>query len=774
MIVLLNEQVDAFRPLSKRNPAGNYCVRINRDGEDVRGFLRDYRRLVAMRGVQLDDGLPNPMEEQLRYLQETLGANFETTKEFLAGALQRWLPECPAQVRDSFSEALDKECRFQMSQGKTPAMIRNFYSKVMIWLYYYFRGVLNFFGQDDAVRVLICSDQMSKHEQFFLKMLAGAGSDVVVVEKKTGPVVEGFQELYWGQRSFDASFRLKQMGNGEQENKLKLNIPTSSQEKQQTVLPVQQPKREIIPENYFQKPARKPCINTWMPEKSLEQATTSSARRGLDKTLFYTCLIRVSGTNEPDAYVGKLYAFYQKLVAAQRNVLLLDGGIPEPEPKEINDIRRRNNYRSAEEMMVDLATNLPQTKDEELLKESQLAFIQVMKDAAKQEDNLQKLLTKAVTLLCWIRRYFGTLFGKTDEENSCCILMGGCRDDQQAMLIKFWSLLPTDVVIFMPDLHERCAFKDAALLELRGEHSLPLMRYPTSLEKQQLRTVAAVAQNELNSQLYAGTGVYQNYQLSKANTVVLQTTYDEMFRLWNEKLSYRPGFTVQEGLAILPVLFASVCGVEKGNVQQYWTKILKLKNKDTIIVRGFPYISPWEAGEYHALALRVVQKDGLQREKLKNDPQYPFGMLRPEMQEHMLDKLEWMLKQRLIRGTFERGVEYTVVETVLGLKREILHMLHSFDFAGGNPKLLCVCASEEKPSLQDAILLNFLSLVGFDVAIFVPTGFQTIEQYQNERYPVIHQTGEYLFDLLVPDLAAIDPDTKKSLLQGLLGRLRRE
>ena len=45
------------------------------------------------------------------------------------------------------------------------------------------------------------------------------------------------------------------------------------------------------------------------------------------------------------------------------------------------------------------------------------------------------------------------------------------------------------------------------------------------------------------------------------------------------------------------------------------------------------------------------------------------------MQEHILRKTQGMLDERLIRGTFENGTEYTVLSTILGMSKEILRLI---------------------------------------------------------------------------------------------------
>ena len=114
-----------------------------------------------------------------------------------------------------------------------------------------------------------------------------------------------------------------------------------------------------------------------------------------------------------------------------------------------------------------------------------------------------------------------------------------------------------------------------------------------------------------------------------------------------------------------------------------------------------------------------------------------------------------MLDRRIIRGTFVNGTEYTVLSTALSMDKALLRMLQAFDFTRRNPKVVCVDAREGGATLQDAIILTLLNLMGFDIALFVPTGYQTVERFLTDNLPVEHQIGEYIYDLTVPELDAI-------------------
>ena len=122
------------------------------------------------------------------------------------------------------------------------------------------------------------------------------------------------------------------------------------------------------------------------------------------------------------------------------------------------------------------------------------------------------------------------------------------------------------------------------------------------------------------------------------------------------------------------------------------------------------------------------------------------------MQDFILDKLQIMIDQKLIRGIGENGTEYTVIAQVLNLPKDIVRQIQKFDFTKKNPKLIYINTTETIISLEDSILTAFLNLIGFDIVFFVPTGYQSIEKYFNTQLMEEHQIGEYMYDLQVPDL----------------------
>ena len=123
-----------------------------------------------------------------------------------------------------------------------------------------------------------------------------------------------------------------------------------------------------------------------------------------------------------------------------------------------------------------------------------------------------------------------------------------------------------------------------------------------------------------------------------------------------------------------------------------------------------------------------------------------------------------------ITCTFANGTEYTVLATALGMGKALLRLLQAFDFTRKSPKLVAVDAKEGGACLQDAILLTLLNLLGFDVALFVPTGYRTVERYLADNLPVEHQIGDYIYDLTPPELDAMPQPRPAGLFDRLFRR----
>ena len=444
--------------------------------------------------------------------------------------------------------------------------------------------------------------------------------------------------------------------------------------------------------------------------------------------------------------------------------MLSDADMKEFAPEEIAGIRR-GNYTRKDQMIRDLAANIRYPASAELQKLMNQAFVDTLLAEVKKEDgSLNRLTGRAVYLLCWLKRYLSGLFsGWKLPEIGCFVHMGGCRNENEAMFLRFLARLPVDVLVLCPDLEGSCCLEDPLLYEIRYSESLPLERYPEEDSQVRMGTAAYHAERDLDTLMYQDSGMYRNRQYGKANVISLQTMYEEIKILWDQELKYRPGFSTVDGAVNIPVIFAKVSGVKDGAVGPYWASVKELASaEDTLVIRGAPYIPEAAPNPMKAFSAEFLKNGKLQRNKIKNHPNYPYGILREEMQDFMLDKLQILIDRKLIRGMGENGMEYLAAAQVLNLPKEIVRMIQKFDFTRKNPKLIYINASERILSAEDSILTAFLNLAGFDILFFVPTGYQSVEKYFSERYMEEHQIGEYKYDLQVPDIRGLSSNGTRS------------
>lgn len=749
---------DFFTRLSERQTKGVFFYRINGYSGETEQFIRSYYKAAGKNGVILEGKLPNPDERNLEYYNEIMGMDFQFRLEFITDGLKKWLPRMNDTQRGNVAASLYDSLSALQKQGKTEHMLKNAYIKCMCWLYYRFERIVNRLGEDQLPKILY-EGEISSYEFMMLTVLSKAGCDIVLLQyqgdaaclKKdagTGicrelklPGMQPFQETEDGK-----AFSLKKIRN---------DLKKEAQ-------------RERM---YGTPPQLLNCTNAWTEGTGLSDIRKSVPSRGTDPKLFYNCFIRMNGVQDKLTYANELYQFQLELKNSGRRVVIVDDVIERPSAEEIARIQRKNNENPVQ-MLMDLASNIRFPASTQLQRLMVKAFADVLlpqadlvlentgqgerakADAGRQNiSGRNRLMNRAVYLLCWLRRYQDGLFQNWKApEISCFIYMGGCRDENEALFLRFLARLPTDVLILCPQPNRRCCLSDRLLYEISYETFLDLRTFPRENADVHIGTAAYHAERELDTLMYQDSGMYRNQQYDKANAVILQTMYEEIKILWKEEIKYRPNFATIDGVVTLPVIFAKVSGVPDGLVPEYWRFVKELVTEDTFVIKNAPFIGPGAANPVKAHVTEFLKNGRILKAKVKNHSSYQYGFLREEMQDYILDKLQLLLDQKLICGTFENGTEYTAAATVLNLPKEIVRLLQKFDFTKTNPKLLFINTGEAMISLEDTILTAFLHLAGFDVVFFVPTGYQNIEKYFNRKIMEEHQAGEYLYDLQIPKL----------------------
>lgn len=734
---ILQKPEDYFRNLDQRPDRGVYFYRINGYNSAIQEFLRNYYEAARQTGVILEGKIPNPDEKNLAYYEEIMGMDFQMDENFISKSLKKWLPRMNDYQRRNVASSIYDTLSVMRQEGKNDNMLRNAYIKFMCWLYYRFERIVNRLGENVIPKILY-EGEISNYELKLITVLSNAGCDVVLLQYKGD---QKYLQLDPASR-LSLELKLPEM-TGFPEN-FSLKVLRREMEDRQKREQLLGPAPQVIN-----------CTNAWIQGEGLSDLEKSVQERGSDPGLFYNCFIRINGVEDKLTYLNELYRFQLGIKNSGRRLVILENQIPRPSVEEINSIRRKN-YATQEQMLFDLSSSFKNSANFLLQNLTIRAFTDILSEEAKLPGmNLNKLTGRAVYLLCWFRRYQSALFGSWRmPEIGCLIYLGGCRDDSEALFLRFLSRLPVDVLILTPNRNTGCCLKDKTLFERNYPNSMTVDHFPAENAQIHMGTAAYHAERELDEIMYQDSGIYRNRQFGKAVSVSLQTMYEEISILWDQELKYRPNFSVVDSVVNIPVIFAKISGVKDGQVSRYWSGISDLITEDTFVIRKVPFIQPTDYNPVKAHAVEFFRNGKLQRGRIREHSCYQYGILREEIQDHILDKLQMLIDQKLIKGTFENGTEYTIISVVLNLDKNIVRLIQKFDFTRKNPKLIYLNTGERVISLEDSILTAFLNLVGFDVVFFVPTGYQSVEKYFNRQVMEEHQIGSYLYDLQVPELTS--------------------
>ena len=742
-----------FKPLMARQPQGVYCCRLSGYTPEVKGFIQKFYTVARKNGVIIEGGIPNPDTRHIEYYTEMMGSAFEMNQSFIQAGLTKWLPRMNQKQRQEVAVSIYQTLENLQKQGKSVGMLKNTYIKFMCWLYYKFERIVNVLGNNDVPKILY-EGEATIYELLLLSVLAHAGCDVMILQYhgdanylKIDPASQ-YSMMFnlSGASAFPQGFSLKQQRNEWQEE--------SSRQKLYGTLPDVQN-----------------CTNAWLEEGGIFEFKKAPSQRGNDPNLFYNGFCRFVGVETPQDYQQELYRFHQELKGEGRPHLIFDDRIPAPTPQETAGITRKN-YGRMEDLILDLSGQI-QANDIQLRRLMVKSFVDVMlEESSKKGMMISPLASLAVYLLCWLKRYQRELFGAWRmPQVSMVICLGGAKDEKEALFLRFLARLPVDVLILLPDTSKSCYVEDALLYEKHYDKTIQLEHYPKESSDLVISTTAYQAERELDTLMYQDTGMYRNQQYAKANSITLRTMYEEIAILWNEEARFRPNFGVIGNEVNIPVVFAKVSGVKDGDQKKYWQDVEKLMAVDLFIVTRTPLINPLIPNPVKDQVPSMFVGSTLSREKVKNSPAYQksYGFLREEMQEHILDKMELMLKLNLIRPTPENNVNVNIVATILTLPMELIRKIQKFDFTKVPPKFLYVQVGERVISQEDAIVAAFLNLIGFDVVFLVPTGYQSVEKYYQKAMMEEHQLGEYIYDMKVPNLQRMAEKTQKSAAKAKQG-----
>ncbi len=510
------------------------------------------------------------------------------------------------------------------------------------------------------------------------------------------------------------------------------------------------------------------ATNVWLSTDIVNDSLKVHQRRGGSPNTYYNMFVRVTGVEDKKEYPKELFNWKVNLEKSGKKVLILE----EITPATFQEVEKleAKNYISGIQMIRDLSRKI-RCPFPKLLNQVTKQFVDfLVEESSNTSQNFEKLRVKAIQLVCWFGRYGKELFTENYEGNlPVLIYFGTCKNATEAMFLRFFASLPIDVIVINPNKTKACALVDNRLFDQVYDNSLELEKFPKDLTDYTNGTVAYFAERDLDELLYQDSGLYRDHQYKDAVALPLKTMYEEIYILWDEELRLRPNFQVIENKVVMPTIAAKICGVKEGSVLQYWNDVSKLLSEDVILIKDVNFYNK----ETEDFDTTYVFKNGkLQKQNVVRSSKYRYGIYREEIQEYMLNKLEELLDNDIVSSSFAREDEQKIVKVVMNLDVNIARQIQNMDFTKRNPKLVLVNTSESEYGLEESIVLAYLRLIGFDIVIFVPTGYRVIEKYYREKLFTEHIVGDFIHDLIVPN--RVNAETREEEKNTFFGKIQRK
>lgn len=739
-----------------------YFYRIETRNDIIDNFLIKYKSMSKKTMSNITEHLLNPNPKTINKYQQILGNDFYFNSSFISINVKKWIPGFVKS--NELADTIYKTLLEVKQSGKNDNAIKNLYIKLMCWLDTYFKMTISACNKE--IPKILFEIYPTEHELIILDILSKIGCDIVLLLREGDAEylkIDKFSKksiLYHATNevqltpSYVIPVQAVNKSNTVLRNTTTQKTVSNFTQRSQNIVQMPQNNMSNKIDNSFNVISKSPeckyiiCTNAWLNDTSFNFIETNISLRGNEANYIYNVFIQYNGIWDNN-YLNDLYQFYSKVSKANRPLLIIDSNIQSPKNEEIAVIPRKQ-YNNLDQLIDDFSIYINNKYSKDLSSIIIKAFRDIIVEESKSKDiTINKISNKAIMLLCWLFRYKDLLFKNWIYPNvSCVIYLGGCKNNNEALFMRFLSKLPVDVILLNPDLNNNYIIEnEKSLLVIDNEKSMNVDKYPTDSSQFRAGTVAYHAERELDTLMYQDSGIYRSYQYSKANSLSLNTMYEEISILWDQELKFRPNFDTVNSTVIMPVIFSKVSGVKDGNIKNYWSDIQKLMTKDTTVVTKLPFITV--ENEYKDLARLFMSKDGILRDRIKHHRIFNYKYLKEDVIEYMFDKLDLLINNKTIKGTLEYGKEYNIIATVLSIPKNIIRQIQAFDFTKKNPKLIYILTDETMLSLEDTILACYLNLIGFDILFYVPTGYQCIERYLNINIEE-HNIGQYIYDTQIP------------------------
>lgn len=360
---------------------------------------------------------------------------------------------------------------------------------------------------------------------------------------------------------------------------------------------------------------------------------------------------------------------------------------------------------------------------------------------------------KVLKALCC--RYFSQV-SKAKVET--LLYYGSITEKKEIQLLDFAKELPMDVIILNHAKEESYDFKGDFMV-IEEEFASPLAQFPDEV----LATGAASVEKTLDQVLYGDENFSRPNQYSEVESIILNVTKEDVTGLWDEEIKMRTGYGIEDGKVIVPTLYAQITGLGNSSKRSYIDFVSALTQNSMCFVTEALEISPIKLkGDSSLKTMSDKHFNKKFAEKVLS--MTPLSILSQEKQNLLIEKANEVIKKYKFNSIWD---VLTFAGILFAIPEALAQLIHVWDLTKVNPKIVMVLTGTRKLESKEEVMLQYLHAIGFDVLLFVPTGYGLVTEDLLRSGLQKIDLGNYNFSIQYSEIVS----NRKGLLNRLFHRL---
>lgn len=321
---------------------------------------------------------------------------------------------------------------------------------------------------------------------------------------------------------------------------------------------------------------------------------------------------------------------------------------------------------------------------------------------------------KVLKALCC--RYFSQV---SKEKVGTLLYYGSITEKKEIQLLDFAKELPMDVIILNHAKEESYDFKGDFMV-IEEEFASPLAQFPDEV----LATGAASVEKTLDQVLYGDENFSRPNQYSDVESIILNVTKEDVTGLWGEEIKMRTGYGIENGKVIVPTLYAQITGLGNFSKRSYIDFVSALTQNSMCFVTEALEISPIKLkGDSSLKTMSDKHFNKKFAEKVLS--MTPLSILSQEKQNLLIEKANEVIKKYKFNSIWD---VLTFAGILFAIPEALAQLIHVWDLTKVNPKIVMVLTGTRKLESKEEVMLQYLHAIGFDVLLFVPTGYGLVTE----------------------------------------------